>query len=460
MSDAPPDAAAAQRPRPRPDASVVAKSSAVFDDALSQGDAIRIAHFEDARFADDVSCSSLIVEEATTKSVERDVDMTEFFSDLFSRETGDDGRTLPSAVVAAPSGGNRSAEVTAAAPAAPVLPWAAVAPLPCSRPVGDGRSPPPGAAAPASLPPGRQPVPASGVGANAAWADIVSAVAPPAQADASARAGNVVCVYCQYPGADVRVRCPSGCAYHARCLDLLPLCGHGKRPSPGSPASPERSGWKRFFDGPANADSCGNCSRCALPVTGVEILPLDFTELDRVQQVARARCAVTSRASGAKRSHDDLESLPVLLDAETRFGTHAPKTLAQCYDPARPRTGRWTGAEILFRDALIAHFLAGSPPLRAGLKLSDFLTGMLKSKPSRLAKKMKHAQLSTRRFHPEAGHVAAAAARELSRLEREFVASIANPVERSEIRFHMGREWQTHFVRRCVALALMADGSA
>jgi hypothetical protein len=86
---------------------------------------------------------------------------------------------------------------------------------------------------------------------------------------------------------------------------------------------------------------------------------------------------------------------------------------------------------------------------------------MLKSKQSRLAKKMKHARLSTKYFHPASGCVSdPAAAAELSRLERDFVGSVPDPVERSEVSFHMGREWREHLANRCQAMRVRFDGRA
>jgi len=138
-----------------------------------------------------------------------------------------------------------------------------------------------------------------------------------------------------------------------------------------------------------------------------------------------------------------------------------PRRTVQCYDPSQPRTGRWTDEEILFRDTLISYFLSGSLPLSNGLKLNDFLPIMLKSKQSRLAKKMKNAKLSTKYFYPKTGCVSAPAmAKELSRLEREFVSSIPDPVERSEVKFHMGREWREHFAHRCNSLSLSFDAES
>ena len=95
------------------------------------------------------------------------------------------------------------------------------------------------------------------------------------------------------------------------------------------------------------------------------------------------------------------------------------------------------------------------------MKLNDFLRIMLKSKQSRLAKKMKHAKLSTKYFFPKDGAIIPPdSARELSRMEAEFVSSIPDAVERSEVRFHMGREWREHLANRCNSLRVAFDGRA
>ena len=92
------------------------------------------------------------------------------------------------------------------------------------------------------------------------------------------------------------------------------------------------------------------------------------------------------------------------------------------------------------------------------MKLNDFLSNMLKSKQSRLTKKMKHAKLSTKYFRIKSGYIAPTEqAKEYSSLEYNFINVIADPVERTEISFHMQREWRDHFVERCTHLRLAFD---
>lgn len=154
-------------------------------------------------------------------------------------------------------------------------------------------------------------------------------------------------------------------------------------------------------------------------------------------------------------------SIPNILMSSTPPVSSYSQSSSQCYDPNIPRTGRWTDEELAFRDSLIAHFLEGSLPLSNGLKLNDFLSNILKSKQSRLTKKMKHAKLSTKYFHIKRGYIFdATAAREFSRLEYAFIHVITDPIERSEIQFHMQREWREHLAERCSYLRVAFDGSA
>ncbi|KAL7549411.1 hypothetical protein ACHAWF_012685 [Thalassiosira exigua] len=306
------------------------------------------------------------------------------------------------------------------------------------------------------------------------------------------------CARCCYPAPDVAVRCPCGCAYHARCLDLVALCRDPRNAAPQANGNFDNEGQREV--------DVRVCPACARPANGMEILPLKFDEMDRVQRsvqegaraaflsagmvhgrpVSSANGAVGAGAGGAgsngvngaanaggsppgaagiagtKRPFDPSQlpqGCPTSVPAHS--GSAGPlRKSVQCYDPHRPRTGRWTDEEIAFRDALIARFLEGSLPLGDGLKLNDFLPSMLKSKQSRLAKKMKHAKLSTKYFYPKAGCVNVAEGGELSRLEASFVASVPDPVERSEIAFHMGREWREHLARRLHSLSINFDGRA
>ncbi|KAL3826280.1 hypothetical protein ACHAXA_004598 [Cyclostephanos tholiformis] len=84
---------------------------------------------------------------------------------------------------------------------------------------------------------------------------------------------------------------------------------------------------------------------------------------------------------------------------------------------------------------------------------------MLKSKPSRLTKKMKHARLSTNLYRLRSGRLSRDDSISLSNLERDFVNAISDPIERSEVIFHMQREWREHLAERLTYLGLDYESS-
>jgi len=144
---------------------------------------------------------------------------------------------------------------------------------------------------------------------------------------------DVICLKCNYPGADVRVRCTSmgsgggkgGCAFHARCLDLNPLVCQ--------PVTPTTSSGNMFSISDEGGNNFVNkCPCCHSPAMGLEIIPLSFIEMDRVQQVTKA-----AFSAGAKRPHSDL--LGVIPTSIPSHAGAQPRRTVQCYDPANPRTG-------------------------------------------------------------------------------------------------------------------------
>jgi len=312
------------------------------------------------------------------------------------------------------------------------------------------------------------------------------------------------CAKCHFPGSDIKIKsCPNGCTYHARCLDLISLCNQksnvnnthhvhnnerGVTPPP-SALLDNNGNMNGGFESQGMLTHCPCCFSAG--ATGIEILPLDFDELDLVQRKVAEENEAKQRSSqfstqgvptevaaavksGAKRSHDEINSLADVSSSSAAACSSSELSSPKCYDPSFPRTGRWTSEEIAFRDALVALFLAGNLPLTNGLKLNDFLHTMLKSKQSRLAKKMKNAKLSTKYFFPKSGFVDDMAnddqlasttpksftAEEFSKLEMKFISSIQDPVERSEIIFHMKKEWREHFAQRCHYLRIDFDGRA
>lgn len=125
------------------------------------------------------------------------------------------------------------------------------------------------------------------------------------------------------------------------------------------------------------------------------------------------------------------------------------------------RTGRWTPEEMAYCDKLISKFESGELPLVDGIKLNDFLANMLKSKQSRLTKKMKNAKLSTKTFERGAGHLASAAeAKSFSEVEDGFFLSIQCPLQRAEVKFHMQKEWREQFCTYCVNIGQPLDADA
>lgn len=116
------------------------------------------------------------------------------------------------------------------------------------------------------------------------------------------------------------------------------------------------------------------------------------------------------------------------------------------------RTGRWTTEETIYCDKLAQKFVDGRLPLTEGIKLNEFLSDMLKSKQSRLTKKMKNAKLSSKTFKRTSGYLAdAAEAREFSDHEDAFFNSLQNRLERAEMRFHIQKEWRETFSTYCVS---------
>jgi hypothetical protein len=86
---------------------------------------------------------------------------------------------------------------------------------------------------------------------------------------------------------------------------------------------------------------------------------------------------------------------------------------------------------------------------------------MLKSKQSRLTKKMKNAKLSAKSFKATTGYIPSPEnVREFSELENSFYHSVECHMERAEIRFHMQKEWREQFSSYCVAVGQPLDADA
>lgn len=166
----------------------------------------------------------------------------------------------------------------------------------------------------------------------------------------------------------------------------------------------------------------------------------------------------SSTSAVAASGNDVAMSSSATITGDTAAGSTTASSSSSS-DVSDLRTGRWTIEETEYCDSLISAFEKGMLPLPDGVKLNDFLSSMLKSKQSRLTKKMKNARLSARQYRLDIGHIPERElARDLSRKETEFFASIKCAMERSEIRFHMQKEWRELFSSYCVSIGQSLDG--
>ena len=169
-----------------------------------------------------------------------------------------------------------------------------------------------------------------------------------------------------------------------------------------------------------------------------------FREIDEAQRTVSALPSPATNGRGRKRK--GIEAGMEIANPLSSF--------------TERRTGRWTNEEMTYCDKLIDKFAAGELPLIDGVKLNEFLGSMLKSKQSRLTKKMKNAKLSTKMFHRTTGCLDLTDGREFSELEDSFFQSIVDVQERSEVKFHMQKEWREQFSRLCATLGQPLDADA
>jgi hypothetical protein len=178
-------------------------------------------------------------------------------------------------------------------------------------------------------------------------------------------------------------------------------------------------------------------------------MPMNFDELDE------AKAAAASMSPSAKRGKKRKNATIARLNPSN------PSVEGDGGDGSDLRTGRWTTEETVYCDELIERFDKGNLPISIGIKLNDFLANMLKSKQSRLTKKMKNARLSAKTYKRTNGYVADnEEAKEFSRLEKSFFDSIQCDMERAEIRFHMQKEWRELFSTYCVAMGQKLDADS
>eukprot|EP00560_Eucampia_antarctica_P001229 CAMPEP_0197834302 /NCGR_PEP_ID=MMETSP1437-20131217/21946_1 /TAXON_ID=49252 ORGANISM="Eucampia antarctica, Strain CCMP1452" /NCGR_SAMPLE_ID=MMETSP1437 /ASSEMBLY_ACC=CAM_ASM_001096 /LENGTH=654 /DNA_ID=CAMNT_0043438877 /DNA_START=278 /DNA_END=2242 /DNA_ORIENTATION=- len=183
---------------------------------------------------------------------------------------------------------------------------------------------------------------------------------------------------------------------------------------------------------------------------------MSFREIDEARKIAAA-IANDKRERGRKRR----SALISESDAEGKDVKKRPMPDDKNGEPSDRRTGRWTQEEITFCDKMITLFKDGRLPITEGVKLNDFLANMLKSKQSRLTKKMKNAKLSSITFSRRYGHIFdSTEARSFSELEDQFFNSIHDHLERAEIKFHMQKEWRELFSNYCAAMGQHIEANA
>jgi len=306
---------------------------------------------------------------------------------------------------------------------------------------------------------------------------------------ATSAATRKCCIICNYDGADLHIKgegrsnSPSMAGYyHARCVDLFAV----RNLILSSTAA-----------GAADDDTSNNIR--------LEIVPLDTTLLDQANLHPQPPHAVVTESAVAANHNNKGEALgdsailstsPIishpnisssLQQQQQRIWSSAAESSIHNdqHDPNTPRTGRWTDEELAYRDAVIHHFTNGSLPLCNGLRLTDFLCGILNSRPSRLTKKLKHAKLSTNLYRIQTGHLSSSIgsgaqhhggsnisednnsnngniseATQFSKLEYNFIHAITNPTERRQIILHMQREWRENLFQRLTYLRLIVDATS
>ena len=247
------------------------------------------------------------------------------------------------------------------------------------------------------------------------------------------------------------------------------------------------------------------CPMCHQPLSAIHLEALNFHEIDAARQVAILTSFSDKRGKKRKnatvarlinQTQDPLLQLPLsslaaaAAAATTQTSYISPNMVSAVPDKAPPipvstsidttnvaagtttlpsatdnevgdlRTGRWTQEETDYCDSLIRLFEEGKLPIPEGIKLNEFLANMLKSKQARLTKKMKNAKLAARQYKRSTGYIPTfTEARVFSLQEADFFASIKCPMERSEIRFHMQKEWRELFSSHCVAMGQILDAN-
>lgn len=121
---------------------------------------------------------------------------------------------------------------------------------------------------------------------------------------------------------------------------------------------------------------------------------MNFNEIDEAKKSAALASSKSAEKRGRKRknsviSQDDGDSQSTKSSKLTKARKSSTSDSNDAKEGNDLRTGRWTGEEMAFCDKLIMCFKNGLLPVAEGTKLNDFLASVLKSKQSRLTKKMK-----------------------------------------------------------------------
>uniref|UniRef100_A0A7S3QCM2 Uncharacterized protein n=1 Tax=Chaetoceros debilis TaxID=122233 RepID=A0A7S3QCM2_9STRA len=237
--------------------------------------------------------------------------------------------------------------------------------------------------------------------------NMAAAQAVSRAASAVADNSNIFCRRCGFNGCDVKfANC--GCSVHVRCINIC--------------RSPPLT----------------QCPYCFTQGGSFALYPMSFVEMDKARQNAATQ-------KSTKRSKKRKE----------------PGTGYDDKDDADCRTGRWTAEEMNYCDKLIEVFKDGDLPIADGVKLNDFLATMLKSKQSRLTKKMKNANLSGKIFKRTNGYIVDSdQCKEFAETEDAFLRSLSDAQEQASVRFHMQKEWREIFSSFCVSLGYSLDADA
>ncbi|GAX26332.1 hypothetical protein FisN_16Lh171 [Fistulifera solaris] len=243
-----------------------------------------------------------------------------------------------------------------------------------------------------------------------------------------------VCGICRCAGSDLSV-VGCGCTLHVRCLPLAIVA--------------EFEPLHGFVATKSQLNLCPCCQNSF--IDQLKLLPLGLDDLDRAVELQKKAGDPSLDAQDQHFQEIEAEASYVHL---SRGGGSVSASLNQ---NNHQRTGRWTNEEIAYTDYLVDAFDQGKLPVAQGVRLNDFLGDMLMCKGSRLTKKMKNAKLSSRSYElsPAIGDekFVGVDTQLLSKLEDDFLKSIACEARRLELRFHTTKAWRTHFSNFCLQLS-------